>query len=129
MLVCKDTNTGNNGHKIQLNNDTGSNYPLVYAGDNGSTGSASSAYTSDGFDTQYFGTANAPNITIFNLMDYSVTDKHKTAIYRNSATFGYGVSMYAARWANTSAVTSLKILANAGLIASGSTFALYGIAA
>jgi len=64
------------------------------------------------------------NSIIINIMDYSVTDKHKTGLMRND-----GVArtwMYAFRWASTSAVTSYTLSTNQNFI-SGSTFTLYGI--
>jgi hypothetical protein len=41
---------------------------------------------------------------------------------------GQGVAMSAARWANTSAITTILLYPDANQFSSGSTFALYGIA-
>lgn len=128
VLVCNHSNTGQNGHQLRMNNDSGTNYPQVYALGNGSTAS-SGTYTGDGLDVTYFGTANTFDVTTIQLMDYSVTDKHKSAVWRsNNTAANTGAGMYAGRWANTAAITTLTIRAIAGSIAAGSSFALYGIA-
>jgi hypothetical protein len=63
-------------------------------------------------------------------MDYSATNKHKTVLVRadnaNSITMAH-----AARWANTSAITSIVLTSfeGAGNFAIGSTFSLYGVIA
>lgn len=60
------------------------------------------------------------------IMDYSVTDKHKTILTR----FDYasnGTNARALRWANTSAITSITLDSNT--YPAGFTVALYGIAA
>ena len=67
---------------------------------------------------------------IFNIMDYSATDKHKSVLLRNSGT---GTNMIvlagAGRWANTSAITSMTFYPGNGNFETGSTFELFGIAA
>ncbi len=62
---------------------------------------------------------------VFQIMDYSATDKHKTVLYRYDNP-GVGTMAAASRYASTSAVTVVK--AEFGF-AAGDTFALYGIAA
>ena len=73
-------------------------------------------------------TSGSPNTVIMNIMDYSATDKHKTRIVKTTNTNGVSL-VYASRWANTAAVTSLSYdSATGGQFVAGSTFALYGIA-
>jgi hypothetical protein len=72
-------------------------------------------------------TTTASNF-IFQIMDYSATDKHKTTIHRgnNSAD---ATEAGAGRYASTSAITSVQVGMDLGLsFAAGGTFALYGIA-
>jgi len=65
---------------------------------------------------------------IVQIMDYSATDKHKTFLIRSNATLY--AHMAAARWASTSAITSLVIGDTGGrTLEAGSTLYLYGISA
>ena len=60
-------------------------------------------------------------------MDYSATDKHKSALSRaNNAEIGTMAS--ALRWANTAAITSIESFAFSNSWAAGGTVNLYGIA-
>jgi len=62
-------------------------------------------------------------------MDYSATDKHKTFLVRTNVT-GTEVRQLAARWAQTTAITSIGLAIRTGFTwNSGSTFTLYGIEA
>jgi len=61
-----------------------------------------------------------------NIMDYSATDKHKTALSRwDSSTAASGATAY--RWANTNAITSIIVDPNTADFNAGVTLALYGI--
>lgn len=126
VLVGSVKHTTSNGGYIayRLNGDTGINYPMVYMLGNGST-TASAAISSDAFGR--FGNAGTSNFesTIFNIFDYSATDKHKTTLSRTNIVSLYTVA-YATRWASTSAVTSIQLFPDSGQFASGSTFNLYG---
>lgn len=112
-----------------LNSDTGSNYSRVRITGNGSTASSTSATAASGFlnsgsawDTTDFGLAK------LEILDYSATDKHKTALLRsNMADLEVEATVF--RWASTSAVTSITLDdSNGNNFAAGSTFYLYGIA-
>jgi hypothetical protein len=76
-----------------------------------------------------FGNGNTSDFetTVFNLLDYSATDKHKAALSRTNIVSLYTVA-YATRWASTSAVTSITFFPDSGNFAANSTFALYAIA-
>lgn len=116
--------------RVFLNTDTGSNYSSVWMQGNGSatqSGTESTGGFRVGGVNVGLTTTNSDTIT-FNLMDYSATDKHKTAITRYSGT-DTEVAALAGRWANNAAVTTLRISGVVGNMASGSTFALYGILA
>jgi hypothetical protein len=115
---------------IRFNSDSGSNYSVVTAtGSGSSTSSRTVSTTSLYADLDVRFAPSEPCITIFQVMDYSATDKHKTALSRSNVA-SRGVGMYAGRWASTSAITSITatIEASAGQYASGSSFHLYGIA-
>ena len=133
VLVYEGRNTfANSGIVVRLNGDSASNYTWVVAyGDGSITGSGS------GTDTSLILSAGAASSTtvnanfIMNIMDYSATNKHKSVLSReNQITATYpDTSMYAQRWASTSAVTSISLSYQGGNIVAGSTLALYGIAA
>ena len=111
---------------LQFNNDTtAANYPQIYAyGDGSATGSTS--LTSAGMHAMY-NPSGTKVTSINNIMDYSATDKHKTALHRSN---GDWVIMWAGRWANTSAISEIDIVFAQGGVTwtSGSLISLYGIA-
>ena len=112
---------------VTFNSDSGSNYPYVGMSGNGSTAiSFSGTSTSiSGFGSD--GTTKV--LSSFQILDYSVTDKHKPVLVRVNRP-DLVVQARAARWANTSAITTVTITDNlANGYAAGSTFYLYGVAA
>lgn len=125
VLVASTTTTGEDG--IQVNGDTGSNYSTVQMRGNGSaTGSVSFTDTLIAPSTQISVPSGTLKQWSIQIMDYSATDKHKTFLTRFGSA-SVQVQAQANRWANTSAITSIRIM-NATYDA-GSTFTLYGIAA
>ena len=112
---------------MRFNGDTGSNYSNVRMV---GTGSAATSYA-DTAAYAYIGVeVDTSRFTIVTqIMDYSATDKHKTLLSRGNQAAGW-VTGFASRWANTSAITSVSVLANASgsVFQAGSTFSLYGIA-
>jgi len=131
LVVQTTCSTGVQIVGMRFNSDTGSNYSRVYMEGNGSASASASLTESqiyfdpspDGATTAnnwYFGTAD--------IMDYSVTDKHKTVLARASIPTG-SVAATAGRWANTSAITTVTVVAGLQNFAANSSFALYGIAA
>jgi hypothetical protein len=111
---------------MRLNGDTGSNYSYVFM-----TGTGSVAQSSAATDTRINVaaiSASSMSQTIFQLQDYSATDKHKALLIRTDVA-GWGTRAGAARWANTSAVTSISIIIDGGSLTTGSTLSLYGVIA
>jgi hypothetical protein len=108
----------------QFNGDTGSNYTTVL------TANTSSETRSNVAAEFMYGLGRFPSVT--HIMDYSATDKHKTLLTRSSVGTAI-VYMFASRWANTSAINSIKVLTTttgfspSSTFTSGTTFALYGI--
>jgi hypothetical protein len=129
VLVMEYTTTTGTGPVFTFNaSSTGYNY--VVAQGNGST---TGSYGATG-DTYFPFDGNAGSDTskqsaILNIFDYSVTDKHKSIVFRRNKPNAM-VHMMAGRWANTAAITSIELnsFANSGIWATGTTFALYGIA-
>jgi hypothetical protein len=115
---------------ITLNGDTGTNYSCVYMRGTGSV-AESGSYTSlsylveasDGIRNESLG----ESLWLSQIMNYSSTTQHKTAITRftNLSSSSPGTYAVASRWASTSAVTSITITANSTTFAVGSTFHLY----
>lgn len=127
ILISEGTATGTTGFRIQYNNDTTTaNYSAIYAGGNGSST----------FSSPVTNAAGVFIMTIFNrfsqitfIQDYSATDKHKSSLSRSNVPQNE-LLMSAGRWANTAAITSVKILTDSGQsLSSGTTLALYGVIA
>ena len=121
-----DSNTGSGSCFARFNSDTGSNYPFVYIGSDGSVINGATTLTAvvtARFDNRRDG------MGICHIMDYSATDKHKTSLSRSGTTREV-VDSNAGRWANTAAITSIVIsLAVGPNFVAGSTFNLYGVIA
>ena len=125
VLVVSPIATGGDfNSNIRINSDTGSNYSRVGMSGDGETATSFSA-TAAFILGVIASTSSPPTLGVYNFMDYSATDKHKTIIsrYANPS----ATSAFAFRWANTSAINNLEIYASANNFASGSTFYLYGI--
>ena len=123
----------NDGVLVRLNGDTGANYSYIRMYGLGSGSGSSTA--SSGTTSMVLGRLNEGNTTagqfsanIIQIMDYSATDKHKTALGRANVP-NQTVYATAGRWANTSAVTSVTLTCPLNDFAIGSTFSLYGIEA
>lgn len=111
---------------LRFNGDTGTNYNRVSMAGNDIGNAVSSSNTS--VDQLYGGVGGSqPAPQIFDLMDYSATNKHKSTFCRANVLdsgFMY-VQATAGRWASTSAITSVIVMG--GTFGIGSTFSLYGI--
>ena len=124
IVVAAGTNAADTQVYVRFNGDSGSNYSRV-----GMEGNGSSASSFSGSGTEIrglFGSATQHN-NILQIMDYTATDKHKTALGRRNIASGSTVAV-AGRWANTSAITSVTLIAASQAWQVGSTFSLYGIA-
>jgi hypothetical protein len=124
FVVNASVPTGGTSLRVRYNGDAGNNYPFVYIygdGNDGYGGSGTSSFVESA--TIYTGIGTV----LFHIMDYSATDKHKTTLSR-AALQAENVNAFAARWANTAAITTIEASPNAGSFSAGSTFALYGIA-
>jgi|LakMenEpi03Aug12_release.lakeMendotaPanAssembly.Ray.scaffolds.fasta_scaffold590825_1 hypothetical protein len=117
------------GAYLQVNSDTGSNYSYVYMRGSGSAATSVSVASDTKWGDALFSSDN-PHNAIIQFMDYSATNKHKTMLSRTNDPSSLGVAGYAGRWANTNAITSIKIVAPdsaADTFDIGSSFALYGV--
>ena len=127
VIICTlKTNGALNALFMRFNGDTGSNYSRVSMTGNGSTASSYSG-TGDSIRSVIAQLDNTNfNETIFQIFDFSQTDKHKSVLARMNNT-GQGVEAGAYRWASTSAITSVTIFPDSNQFVSGTTIYLYGI--
>ena len=137
ILVFTGLGTSNDvGVQIRYNGDSGANYSnVVMSGFNPSnTGSGTpttTAIQAAGWQVG-IGTSGERTTFIAQIMDYSATDKHKTSLIRartKSDGGGDEVSAWAGRWANTTAISSIRVATASGSIASGATLNLFGVIA
>ena len=125
VLVFNGTTAIDDGVGLRFNADTGSNYSNVRMfGNSGGAGSDSSTTTRIPTTA---GNSSLRTAFISQVMDYSATDKHKTALTRNNITDN-NVAAIAGRWANTAAITSVTVLSPGSTMTAGSTINLFGIA-
>lgn len=128
MLVCQVKGTSPANLNIQLNGDTGGNYfSMQIYGDGSSVGSGATTNTTSITSGYGFDTTNELN-RIYHFLDASATDKHKIVLHRSNRASS-GLAALVNRWANNSAISSIYVYAQSNLLASGSTFALYGVSA
>lgn len=122
-LVLVTENDG--AYFIRVNSDSSSTYENVRMTGDGSTPS-SSTFSITFWAPTNLGTAG---LGVWQIMDYSATDKHKTALSRLNRASG-NVSAAAHRYPSNSAITTI-ILDTGGNpdFSAGSTFHLYGIKA
>jgi hypothetical protein len=132
VLICEARNTQaeNSYLTLNFNGDTGTNYPLVNMEGDGSSAQSRTGngpYLYVNLDTEFSSSATRPGLSQISIFDYSATNKHKSILIRN-AVAEKGTEAIAARWASTSAITTILIsMFNAGSFAAGSTFKLFGI--
>jgi hypothetical protein len=131
VLIINGSTSANADVVLRFNSDDGSNYSFVYAAGNGTTAisGAAGSQTSIVLNAYFWRSTEVASLVI-NIMDYSATDKHKTVLSRNNVASAGGVDMFANRWANTAAITSVQCRPfGVQNFASGCTFAVYGIEA
>lgn len=127
-LVVDVINTASsNQTNIQLNADTGANYSRVIMAGQAATGATSTA--ASGTSIVCMGWSAPENtqrvLMIADFLDSSAVDKHKTVLLRSNHI--NEIDAVGARWASTSAITSIKLYPDSSTFAAGSTFSLYGI--
>lgn len=127
LIVVIDGATGSNTDAlVRFNGDTSGAYSWVYASGQG-TSPISGAQGSDNTRILIgFAPAAARRNHIIQIMDYSATDKHKTALVRTNAV-AHNSSMWAGRWANTNAINSVLLGLSTGSWSIGTTASLYGV--
>jgi hypothetical protein len=124
LVLCPIAASSVAGTTVQFNDDTGGNYSGI--GMYG-TGSTTARFQSTNL-TSVIAADNRveSSVNVAQIMDYSATDKQKTILITKSNAADSAMAGLS-RWANSSAITVIKIAA-ANSFAAGSTFNLYGIA-
>lgn len=129
LVITGLNNSTNSSPSLRFNTDTGSNYTTVsMEADGTSTFSGTNSNTSllSSFNYSTLTTGGISN-TIFNIMDYSASDKFKMALARGNYASG-AVAFSFGRWVNTGAITTVQVLTGNGTsYAAGATFALFGV--
>lgn len=122
-----------NGCRLQLNGDTGSNYSFQQIYANGSS------YGSEGYANQTYGnlgeiaSATAPTSVfspiIIQIFEYTDVNKYKTikAIGTNDRNGAGQIGVNGSLWRSLSAVTSISLFEPSSSWIAGSNFTLYGI--
>jgi hypothetical protein len=113
---------------LTANSDNGTNYSQIRMYGVGSGSGTSNAYAAETTFYTYDASSGAVTNILMDLMDYSATDKHKTALIRMNVADTI-VFAQASRWANTAAVTTLTALTILNSYPTGTTLSLYGILA
>jgi hypothetical protein len=120
-----------NSFRMQLNNDTGSNYTRHYISGNGATVSVAGNLSQSSLTVEdTSSTANIFAVFVIDILDYKNTNKNTTVRSTNGVDFnGSGFSnIYTGTWLNTAAISSIKLFSNGSeTIQQYSSFALYGI--
>jgi hypothetical protein len=132
ILARETGGTSNQSVTFQFNSDTGNNYSVHRLTASGSgvapDGAASISVIYNGSFPTTSETANLFGAGIFDILDYTNTNKNKTlrsiAGYDNNGT-GW-VYFCSGAWYNTSAINSITIAGTTGF-AQYSSFALYGV--
>lgn len=121
------TTTGNN-IDIQFNGDTGTNYSWHQVIGNGTSATSNGGANSN---VGYISTVSAvqPIVAVADILDYANTSKFKTVrslagVDENGAGT---VMLRSSAWRSTSAVSSIRLGIDTGLIKQYSTFQLYGV--
>lgn len=129
LIINGSFTSGENSYGMRVNGDTGGNYSstALYG-----TGSSATSLGNSNTSRMYLGRAGTSNSTsIIQILNYSNTTTYKTVISRgNSSSI---VMATVSLWRSTSAINSLTIsefdFPAGTILASGSTFTLYGIKA
>jgi len=132
IVVVNGTPSGAGGVNYRANGDTGSNYSYVSMRNNGSSPSSEAGTLTVFLGQNSSSTSGTRLMNVFQIMDYSATDKHKTGLarasYNQSSNSADVTEANAVRWANTAAINSLTVLSAVNLNI-GTTFSLYGVIA
>jgi hypothetical protein len=122
LVASLSSSTNDNNLAISLNSSTANFSRVIAYGSSAGIASGSFSDNVVGYVTTTLGSQK------IDFMDYSATDKHKTILSRSDHQ-SFITMMTAARWASTSAITTIGLSISSNNITTGSTFSLYGVIA
>jgi hypothetical protein len=128
-LVVVGLLVANSQFRLTFNGDSGSNYSYTRITGDGAAASSGRATPAVRIDLNSATAVNdQPALATVDVFNYANTSVFKTALseFSNDRNGGGSVQRTVGLWRDTSAITSLRILAG-GDFASGSTATLYGI--
>lgn len=111
----------------RFNGDSAAHYSYMRIEGNGSSKNASFAPNLT-FAVVGRMSGSVPSTNIFQIMDYSSTDKHKMVVGRGSAADDF-VRAVVSRWPSTASITSIEVYKDGANLNSGTVLSLYGIEA
>jgi hypothetical protein len=110
---------------VRFNSDSGTNYAFVRYFTTGSGVTADSAVTQTSVGAgRLYQTTSA--VSMYNIFDYSTTDKHKTTLVLRDNPSAITLSTVE-RWLDTAAITSITISTGAATMNVGTNIRLFGI--
>jgi hypothetical protein len=138
--IAKDTNTASDqtlSMDVRFNSDTGANYAYHYLEGNGTSATASGAnsqtkITINGSTLRETSASSTFAVSLLDIHNYASTTQNKTLRYfsgmdKNTGTTASKTTIGSGVWLNTSAITTVTLIAPITAFKAGSTFALYGI--
>lgn len=127
VLVCDNPSSSNLGLEVRVNGNTGANYNGVRMWGDGGSFDSDTSLAATRFDSLYLNRFTQNSTFFLHLMDYAVTDKHKSMLYGLN-TASSQVIRGALRWASTSAINEINLIAfDSNNYPAGFTAYLYGI--
>jgi hypothetical protein len=127
VLVINSSITENLSSRINVNNDSETNYSLTYFRGGGVFAASFRSSNVTNISTSIGNLANTRIMEVIQFQNYSNTTTYKTIIVRGGS--GTAVVGDVGLWRNTAAINIIVLTAATGNYAVGSTFTLYGIAA
>lgn len=132
LIVRSAISSSSNTYQVRFNGDASGSYNFAQM----YRQSASSFFSNNSANqTRILFGVNGNTATVGNatgrleIFDYATTNKHKQVLLRNDDQTSSTTELTMYRYAQTSAITSIEIVANnATNLVAGSTFALYGVA-
>lgn len=109
---------------LRFNADSAANYADVELKGDGTTNTSTVTSAATSITGGQITTTNQASM-VFNIFDYTATDKHKTVTVRSAQPTLQSLMNFG-RWASTAAITSISVFTSANM-AAGTTFSLYGI--
>ena len=131
-LVRNDRAAVDSNTYFRFNGDTGNNYAFHVITGNGSSataGAGSSANIMLAQDPSANTTASVFSGQIYDILDYTNTNKNKTTriLLGYDANGSGSVQLWSGLWMGANALTSIRFFPNSGNYVQYSSFALYGI--